>query len=264
MLGVADEPAGESLRLTPDLVLAAKGGQEEARRRLIEASLPLIATVARPYRGLTLVERSELMQEGIVGLLRGLERYDPARGKSFWAYASWWVREAMQHLVSELTRPVVLSDRASRKLAQLRSARRDLLQAEGREPTNGELATGAGLNKEQVESLLAVERCPRGLDETAAGAGSESPTVSEQLVDPEGEDEYERVTERLQAEHLGKLFGALGKRERTILRGRFGFDGSEQTLRELGRTLDLSSERVRQIEEEALDKLRHAATLARV
>ena len=110
--------AGEERRL----VLAAKVGDADARGRLVEALMPLIASVARPYRQSARVERLELLQEGVVGLLRALERYDPDRGVPFWAYASWWVRQAMQQVVSELNRPVVLSDRALRQISRLRDA----------------------------------------------------------------------------------------------------------------------------------------------
>jgi RNA polymerase sigma factor (sigma-70 family) len=94
-----------------ELVLAAKECRGEARGALLEAFTPLIGSVARGYRGASGVGRAELMQEGVVGLLRALERYDPELETPFWAYASWWVRQAMQQLVSELSRPVVVPDR---------------------------------------------------------------------------------------------------------------------------------------------------------
>ena len=114
---------GSGPRLHPTaerrLVGAAQRCAGPERDRLVEAYLPLISSIARIYRGSERVERSELMQEGIVGLLRALDRFDPSLETPFWAYASWWVRQAMQQLMSELTRPVVLSDRASRQLAAI-------------------------------------------------------------------------------------------------------------------------------------------------
>jgi RNA polymerase primary sigma factor len=104
-----------------ELVLAAKECRGEARGALLEAFTPLIGNVARGYRGASGVGRAELMQEGVVGLLRALERYDPELETPFWAYASWWVRQAMQQLVSELSRPVVVPDRAARQLACVRA-----------------------------------------------------------------------------------------------------------------------------------------------
>src|SRR5947209_5821894 len=104
------------------LVREAQRGDRRAREELVEAFLPLIAGVARMYRGSAGITRVELLQEGVVGLLRALERYDASRNVPLWAYAAWWVRQAMQQLVAELTRPMVLSDRTLRQLAQLRRA----------------------------------------------------------------------------------------------------------------------------------------------
>ena len=131
---------------------------------------------ARGERGATVsrhqaLNRDELLQEGVVGLLRALERYDPALGTPFWGYASWWVRQAMQQLVSEVARPVVLSDRASRQLARLKRVHSDHVQAHRREPTSAQLAAGSGLGTPQVQSLLAASMRPRGLDEPTASRG---------------------------------------------------------------------------------------------
>src|SRR4030081_2131064 len=124
--GVRDQlsPARER-----DLVAAAEAGDTAACAQLVEAFMPAIAGVARLYRNVAGVERDELLQEGVVGLLRAVKRYDPHLGTPFWSYASWWVRQAMQQLVAEMTRPVVLSDRALRQLARLNEVRREHLQA---------------------------------------------------------------------------------------------------------------------------------------
>ena len=239
-----------------NLVIAAKQRGAPERATLIETFTPLVGSVARIYRGSS-VSRAELMQEGVVGLLRALERYDVEMETPFWAYASWWVRQAMQQLVSERTRPVVLSDRAVRQLARIKDARRELLQARGGEPSAGELALRAGLERVQVEKLLAAERMPRPLDEPVGGEEGGS-TFGELLADPRADDAYERVPGRLAAEGLRGVLRGLTDRERTILSGRFGFDGPERTLRDLGDDFGVSAERVRQIEERALDKLRSA------
>src|SRR5690349_17004382 len=143
------------------LVGAAQDGDRQAREQLVEAFLPLIAGVARVYRGSKTISRLELMQEGVVGLLRALERYDPRLGVPFWGYAAWWVRQAMQQLVAELTRPMVLSDRALRHLSQLRRAHGEYLTEHGREPSVDELADRSGLAAGQVAELLALERVPQ-------------------------------------------------------------------------------------------------------
>ena len=243
-----------------ELVLAAEQGDPKARDRLVEAFMPLIGSVARIYRGSRAVDRHELMQEGVVGLLSALERYDPARGTPFWAYASWWVRQAMQQLVSELTRPVVLSDRALRQLARVKDARREHLQAHSCEPSSMNLAECTGLTRDQVENLLAVELAPRGLEEPVGEDDSTDALFGELIADPFAEDAYERVDRRLEVEGLRNLPSELCEREQAILRARFGLEGHRQTLREVAGRLDLSAERVRQIEESALEKLRVSAS----
>jgi RNA polymerase sigma factor (sigma-70 family) len=240
------------------LVLAAQSGRPGARGELVEAFMAPIASVARLYRGTRAVSREELMQDGVVGLLRAVDRYDASLGTPFWAYASWWVRQAMQQLVSELTRPVVLSDRAVRQLARVRNAERDRMQSRGRAPTLREIESDTGLTRCQIEHLIAAARTPRALDEPIGGEESGS-TFGDLLSDPRAEDAYERVPTRAQIGELGPLLERLDGRERTILRGRFGLDGPERTLRELALALGVSAERVRQIEARALDKLREAA-----
>jgi RNA polymerase primary sigma factor len=241
-----------------ELVLSAQQGVTEARAQLVDAFTAPIASVARLYRGARGVGREELMQEGVVGLLRAVDRYDPTLGTPFWAYAAWWVRQAMQQVVAELTRPVVLSDRAMRQLARVRNAEREHVRCHRREPTLGELAADTGMTRRQVENLVATERVPRGLDEPVGGEQSGG-TVGDRLADPQAEDAYERIPTRVETGAVDGLLERLDGRERAIVRGRYGFDGRKRTLRELGTALGVSAERVRQIEGRALDKLREEA-----
>lgn len=241
------------------LVQAAKSGDRQAREELVEAFLPLIAGVARVYRTSGAITRTELMQEGMVGLLRALERYDPALEVPFWGYATWWVRHAMQQLIAELTRPMVLSDRALRHLAQLKRAHAEFVQLHGREPTATELATATGLNDMQVDELLALERPPRSLEEPISSSEGEVGMFGELLVDPLAHDAYEQLLDHSEIEQVRALLGSLSDRERMILRARYGLDGPEQSLRDVGERIGLSAERVRQIEQRALGKLRAGA-----
>ena len=234
-------------------IRAAQAGDADSRAQLVEAFLPHISSMARIYRTRH-VQRQELVQEGVVGLLRALERFDPSRTVPFWAYASWWVRQAMQQLVSELTRPMVLSDRALRHLSRLKQIYHDEVQRTGRAPSRAELAELSGLGLEQIDDLLATERS-RSLDEPLGGAEAEIGTLGELLLDPTAEGEYERVLEALDVAGLHNLLAGLSARERLVLEMRCGLDGPGQSLRQVGARLGISGERVRQIESRALGKL---------
>jgi len=242
------------------LVEAAQAGDRRAREELVEAFLPLIAGVARVYRGSQAITRVELMQEGVVGLLRALERYDSALGVPFWGYAAWWVRQAMQQLVAELTRPMVLSDRALRQLSQLKRAHGEYLVEHGREPSGNELAARTGLAHAQVADMLAIERVPQSMDEAIQGTEGEVGAFGELLADPLAGDAYEQLLDHSEIEQIRALLGSLNDRERMILRARYGLDGPEQSLRDVGERTGLSAERVRQIEQRALGKLRAGTT----
>ena len=226
---------------------------------MVEAFLPLIAGIARVYRGSRTITRTELMQEGVVGLLRALERYDPDLGVPLWGYAVWWVRHAMQQLIAELTRRLVLSDRALRQLSQLKRAHGNYLAEHGREPRGDELAASTGLTHAQVGDMLALERVPQSMDEPVQGGEGELGAFGELLADPLAADAYGQLLDHSEIEQIRALLSSLNDRERMILRARYGLDGPEQSLRDVGERIGLSAERVRQIEQRALGKLRAAA-----
>jgi RNA polymerase primary sigma factor len=254
-------------RLSPaaerELVLAARENADD-RDQLVECFMPLIGSVARLYRGFVTVDRAELLQEGVVGLLRALQRYDPAMGTPFWAYASWWVRQAMQQVVAELTWPVVLSDRALRQLARIKSAQREHMRRTGSEPTLGQLAAASAMSREHVQQLMTAERKARGLQEPVGGEDAMGGTFADLLADPRGEDAFDAVPLRTQVDELPHLLEELTERETMIVRARYGLDGAENTLGELARRLGVSAERVRQIEQAALEKMRIAASTRRL
>jgi RNA polymerase sigma factor (sigma-70 family) len=168
----------------------------------------------------------------------------------------------MQQLVAEMTRPVVLSDRALRQLARIREARRAHLQAHKREPSAKELAAATGFTLGQVETLMATDRAPRGLEQPFSDEEPTAGTFEDLQADPVAEDEYEGVLERMEIEDVRDLSEGLDERERNILYDHYGLGRPAQTLGEIGSHLGLSAERVRQIEERALEKLRVAATSA--
>jgi RNA polymerase primary sigma factor len=253
-----------SFEQTRDLVVATEAGDAVACRQLVRAFLPAIAAVARRYEPVPRVERAELIDEGVVGLLRAAQRYDPRFDTPFWAYASWWVRQAMQKLVAEVTRPVVLSDRALRGLAVMRAARNDHVRDHGREPSRKELAGATGFTLVQLDTFLAVELPPRGLEEPVSADEATTGTVGQTIADAGAEQEYERVLDRIQMEEVRDLTAGLDERERTVLSRHYGLGQSPQTLREIGDGLGVSAERVRQIEVDALAKLRETVARPRI
>jgi RNA polymerase sigma factor (sigma-70 family) len=245
-----------------ELIAASEGGDATATEELVEAFLPAIDSVARLYRGFASLEPAEFRQEGVVGLLRATKRYDQAFGTPFWAYASWWVRQAMQQLVAELVGPVVLSDRAARRLVRVKRARAEFQQSHGREPSVADLVAAIDLSREQIEDLIAIERTPRRLDERPPGDDDGSATFAEGLTDPQAEDAYERVGDLVEVERLRDLTAGLEGRERNIVFAHYGIGSQQRTLREIASGLHLSVERVRQLEERAFGKLRDAALVS--
>ena len=170
-----------------ELVVRTEGGDDAACRELVDAFLPAIAGVARRFVAGGQVQRTELMQEGVAGLLFAARRYDPRVGTPFWAYASFWVRKAMQELVAEVTRPFAISDHAVRNLARIRGARRAHVSAWRAEPTKAELAAATGFTPRQLDRLLAIERTPRGFEEPLSADGGEGATVGDTIADPGAE-----------------------------------------------------------------------------
>jgi RNA polymerase primary sigma factor len=239
------------------LVVATEGGDEAACRELVESFLPAISGIARRFAVGDRVQRSELMQEGVAGLLFAAKRYDAGMETPFWAYASFWVRKAMQELVADVTRPVALSDHAVRGLARVKAARREYVQAHGAEPTGAQLAAATGFTPAQLDSLLAIDRMPRSFEEPL-GDDETTSAFGETVADPRAEREYEQVLDRMEIQEVVSLADQLDDRERTVLSSHYGLGRPHQTLGEIAAGLGLTAERVRQIEKRALEKLREA------
>jgi RNA polymerase primary sigma factor len=250
-------------RLSPeeelDLVVATERGDEAACRQLVDTFLPAIGGVARRFDAGGRVQRTDLMQEGVAALLFAARRFDPSMKTPFWAYASFWVRKAMQELVADLTRPVALSDHAVRGLAQVRAARRDHVQEHGAEPTKAELAAATGFTRAQLDRLLAIDQTPRSFDEPLTAGEGTTATFGETVADPGAEHEYEQVLDKMEVDAVRVLADRLDARERMVLWRHYGLGETPQTLNKIGSDLGLTAERVRQIEKQALEKLREAA-----
>lgn len=238
-------------------MIAAERGDSDACRKLVEAFLPAIGDLARSFKN-SRVERLELLQEGVAGLLVAARRYDTRLNTPFWAYAAFWVRKAMQELVAELTRPVALSDRAVRELAQIRRARSEHLQMHGVEPNPDELSGATGLTPAQLERLQATERTSRSMQQPLTDVDEATATIGDTIVDPTAEQAYQQLLDGFEIRDVHDLTEQLDERERMVIRAHYGLGQDAQTLSEIGAGLGLTAERARQIEAGALSKLRAA------
>jgi RNA polymerase sigma factor (sigma-70 family) len=253
----AERAAAEDAEAT-ELVRRAQAGDATAREQLIVRLLPLVSSLARRFRTEGL-DQTDLIQEGIVGLLRALERYDPTRGVPFAAYATWWIRQSLQDARSDFIRPFRLPPKALRQLSQLKSEHQRIYQAEGRSAGVAELAERTQIDPAQAQALVVADARVRSLEEPTAARDGEVGSLGDLLEDPLSAEAYEEVLDAVAGEQLRALLSRLTDREREIVRARFGFDGEAAKLAQIGERLGVSAERVRQIEERALAKLRHVA-----
>jgi RNA polymerase sigma factor (sigma-70 family) len=215
-----------------------------------------VSAVARRYRTEGL-DQTDLIQEGVVGLLRAIDRYDPERGVPFAAYAMFWIRQALQDTRSDFIRPFRLPPKALQQLSQLKSEHQRIYQREQRSAGVAELADRTRIDFAQAEALVAADRSVRSLDENI-DTGGHIGTLGDLLEDPLSATAYEDVIDTVAGEQLHALLSRLTEREREVVRARFGFDGTSERLADIGERLGISAERVRQIEERALAKLRRA------
>jgi RNA polymerase sigma factor (sigma-70 family) len=240
------------------LVRRAQAGDETAREELIRRLLPLVHSTARRYQTEGL-EQADLLQDGIVGLLRALQRFDPERGVPFAAFAIWWIRQSLQEARSDFMRPMRLPPKALRQLSQLKSEHQRIYQSERRSANVAELAERTNIELAQAEALVVADARERSLDEPLTSMDGELGTLGDLVEDPLSAAAYEEVNDAVAGEQLRALLSRLTEREREVVRARFGFDAPAAKLNELGERLGVSAERVRQIEERALAKLRNAA-----
>jgi RNA polymerase primary sigma factor len=236
-----------------DLAEKIRGGDEDAKRRLIEANLRLVVQVARRYinRGLPL---PDLIEEGNIGLLRAVDKFEPGRGTRFATYATWWIRQAVARALANQARTIRLPVHVEMLLGRYKREHQRLTQTLGRAPTPSELAQALGTSEEQVGELEELRLQPVSLD---APVGADTRRVGDTLVDASADPGA--VFTRLFHERadLVAVLDDLAPNERTVLRRRFGLDGDEpETLEAIGRRLDYSRERIRQIETAGLRKLR--------
>jgi RNA polymerase primary sigma factor len=238
-----------------ELATRARAGDQEALEKLIVSNLRYVVSVARRYLGYGLV-LADLINEGNIGLIQGIQRYDPSRGVKVITYAVWWIRQAITHAIAEHGGVIALPVKQLEKLRQVLEGSRRYTQQIGVEPSSEELAAELSLPADEVESVLHNYR-HLSLD-TPIGEGGEASFLDflPSTGAPSGEEAYVNAT---LTDEIGELLGQLSGREQQILRLRFGLDEEPKTLEEIGEMLGVTRERVRQIEKRAMERLRQTA-----
>jgi len=238
-----------------ELIRRAKQGDREATEKLIYAHLKFVVNMAKRYQGYG-VPLADLINEGNIGLLRALQRFDPKRRVRFLSYAIWWVRQAIMKALNEQSRLIKVSSERRAKLKKIRQKEIDLLQEMGEEPTFEEIAKELGLNPEEVKKAYKLVTTEISLD-APIYPDNEKRTlldILDQDALPSPEEAYERNE---QTTKLKEMLETLSPRDRKILSLYFGLDdGKPKTLEEIGKRMGISRERVRQLKERALKTLR--------
>ncbi|MGA3285562.1 MAG: sigma-70 family RNA polymerase sigma factor [Verrucomicrobiota bacterium] len=249
---------GQVKLLTPkeEIVLAKRirKGNKRARAQMITANLRLVVKIARDYEGLGL-PLLDLINEGNIGLMKGVERFDPRKGAKLSTYASWWIKQFIMRALANQSKTIRLPVHVVDKVAHIRKAEVKLRDAFDRDPTDQEVADHLGLNPRRIQQYRDASKAPISLD---APIGADEPQrISEVVADPNAAAPFDRLVRENDTELVQQVLATLTPRENSILAMRFGLDnGKPKTLEEIGERLGVTRERIRQIQEEALKKMR--------
>lgn len=249
---------GQVKLLTPqeEIELAAriKKGDKKAREQMIKANLRLVVKIARDYEGIGL-PLLDLISEGNIGLMKAVERFDPAKGGKLSTYGSWWIKQSIKRALANQSKTIRLPVHLVDKISKMRRTAMRLQEEFGREPTDEELGEELGITASRVAQMRMAAIRPASLD--APIGDEDSNNFAEVVQDESAETPYEQLEEKTVTRMLQEMVKTLDPREATILRARFGLDGGPQkTLEEVGQKFGVTRERVRQIQNIALRKLR--------
>jgi RNA polymerase primary sigma factor len=249
---------GQVKLLTPqeEIELAAriKKGDKKAREQMIKANLRLVVKIARDYEGIGL-PLLDLISEGNIGLMKAVERFDPAKGGKLSTYGSWWIKQSIKRALANQSKTIRLPVHLVDKISKMRRTSMRLQEELGREPTDEELGEELGITASRVAQMRMAAIRPASLD--APIGDEDSNNFAEVVQDESADTPYQQLEEKTVTRMLQEMVKTLDAREATILRARFGLDGGpEKTLEEVGQKFGVTRERVRQIQNIALKKLR--------
>jgi RNA polymerase primary sigma factor len=252
--------------LTPDqeihLAVRIAQGDRRAKDRLIESNMRLVVSIAKAYRS-SGIPFEDLIQEGAIGLMTAAERFDPKRGYRFSTYATQWIRQAIGRAVDNKAKSIRLPAHVSESLRKLDKARSEMRREMGEDPTTEQLAQRTGISPRKVSSLLNTTQDPISLDMPVGD--EENTSLGSLLYDKTCPDPQDELIDTEMRCEIDSILETLDEREQLIMRKRFGFDGEDTyVLQQIGEELNISRERVRQIEAQALRKLRSAARKRRL
>ncbi len=237
-----------------DLAARIKKGDKKAREHMIKANLRLVVKIAHDYEGFGL-PLLDLISEGNIGLMKAVERFDPAKGGKLSTYGSWWIKQSIKRALANQSKTIRLPVHLVDKISKMRRVAMKLQEEFGREPTDEELAEEMGMSPSRVAQMRTAAIRPASLD--APIGDDDSNSFSEVIKDENAATPYQKLEDKTVTNMLQEMVTTLDQREATILRYRFGLDGgNEKTLEEVGQKFGVTRERVRQIQNIALKRLR--------